>query len=160
MSTIEKKIEDTATACENSDSKKLRLQDAKYSDVGNILLKFPSQGRATNIPGSGPILMQKGKDISWKLNVGDAGFATEWLHKLRHGISCQVVSGESKDVLVNFFEQWFKHLASKIKGYQLRDTYNVDETDLFLLVQKLYPLKKIIVMVARKVKTIVVFHFL
>lgn len=37
--------------------------------------------------------------------------------KLRHGILCQVMSGELKDVPVDSCEEWLKHLSSKIKGY-------------------------------------------
>lgn len=128
-----KKIEDRAAACGSFASKKLRVQEGKFPEVEDILITFLTQCRASNIPVSGPLLMEKAQEIAVKLNVKGACFSTGWLHKfkMRHGISSQVISGESKDAPDETVDEWFKNLPSKIDGYQLKNIYNVDETGLF-----------------------------
>ena len=127
------KIENSAVACGSSALKKLRVQEGKFPEVEDVLITFFRQCRSSNIPVSGPLLMEKAQEIALKLNVKDACFSAGWLHKfkMRHGISSQVVSGESKDVPDETVDEWFENLTSKIGGYKLNNIYNVDETGLF-----------------------------
>lgn len=128
-----KKIEENASACGSSVSKRLRVQAGKFSEVEDILLKFFIQCRAANIPVSGPMLIEKAKEIALKLDVKDAFFSTGWLHKFkaRHGISCKMISGEGKDVPQESVEDWLSNVGELINGYDLKDIFNADETGLF-----------------------------
>lgn len=41
------------------------------------------------------------------------------------------MSGKSKDVPVDSVEEWLTNLPSKIKEYQLKNIYSIDETGFF-----------------------------
>lgn len=128
-------IEDNASKCGKSGSKKLRVQSGKFSDIDEIVLQFFKQCRAANIPVSGPMLMSKAKEIRDKMQVSEeeCSFSAGWLHKfkLRHGISCQMLSGDSKSVPLETVEEWFESLSDRIAGYEEKNIFNCDETGLF-----------------------------
>ncbi|GBM31126.1 Tigger transposable element-derived protein 4 [Araneus ventricosus] len=55
-----------------------------------------------------------------------------WLHKfkLRHGITGKTVSGESGDVDCETMDDWIQNqLPDLLKGYEQKDIFNADETD-------------------------------
>ena len=54
-----KEIEDRADACGNSSSKKLRVQQGKFPEVEDIVMKIFVQCRASSIPVCVPMLMEK-----------------------------------------------------------------------------------------------------
>ena len=93
-----KEIKDRAIACGNFASKKLCVQQGKFPDVEDIVMKFFVQFHELSIPVSGPMLMEKAREIALKLNIKDACFSTRLPHKfkMRHRISSQVISRESK----------------------------------------------------------------
>ena len=78
-----KEIEDRTTVCGNSISKKLCVQQGKFPEVENILMKFFVQCCASCIPVSGTMLKEKTREIALKLNVRDACFSTRLLHKFK-----------------------------------------------------------------------------
>ena len=111
----------------------MRVQEGKFPQVENVLLQFFNQCRASNIPVSGPMLMEKAKEIAVKLNLVNCDFTTGWLQKFkaRHGITCQVVNGESRDAPVESVAEWHKDLPFIISEYEPKNIFNADETALF-----------------------------
>ncbi|GBN77833.1 hypothetical protein AVEN_18658-1 [Araneus ventricosus] len=64
-----------------------KVQSGKFADVEKVLLQWFNQCRSVKIPISGPLLMEKAREISKQLNENcDASFFSGWLHKfkLRH----------------------------------------------------------------------------
>ncbi|GBL94401.1 Tigger transposable element-derived protein 4 [Araneus ventricosus] len=119
----------------------------KFVDVEKVLLQWFNQCRSVKIPISGLLLMEKAQEISKKLIVEcNASFSSEWLHKfkLRHGITGKTVSVESGDVDCETVDGWIQNqLPDLIKGYEQKDIFNADETDLFynLLPSKILAIK-------------------
>lgn len=56
--------------------KKRCVKGDKFPEVEIILLQFFTQCRATNIPVSEPILMEKAKEKALEMNVSNFGFST------------------------------------------------------------------------------------
>jgi CENP-B N-terminal DNA-binding domain/Tc5 transposase DNA-binding domain len=59
-----KEIENNASACGSSSTKKLRVQAGKFSELEDVLVQFFNQCRAANKPISGPILIEKARELS------------------------------------------------------------------------------------------------
>ena len=80
-----------------------RVQEGKFPELKKILLHFFDQCRTSNIPMSGPMLIEKVKKIAMKVKLADCSFTSGWLQKFRvlYRISCYAVSGESRDVLAD-----------------------------------------------------------
>ena len=72
MCITKNEIEDRTAACGKPALKKLHVQQGKFSEVEDIVMKFIVQCRSSSIPVSGPILMEKAREIALKLNVKDA----------------------------------------------------------------------------------------
>nr|XP_042897002.1 tigger transposable element-derived protein 4-like [Parasteatoda tepidariorum] len=124
------KIEEHAKVCRSSSSKKMRVQEGKFPEKEKILLQFFNQCRASNIPVSGPMLMEKAKEIAIKLNLTDSGFTAGWLQKFKAMVG-QVVNGESRKVPADSVAEWRENLPGIKSEYLPKDIFNADETGLF-----------------------------
>ena len=94
-----KKIEKNASAY-NSYFEEIKCTAWEIFWSWGHFVKFFIQCHDANFCVSGLMLMEKAKEIALKLDVKDAFFPAGWLHnfKLRHEISCKMISGEAKDV--------------------------------------------------------------
>ena len=128
-----KEIKDRVAACVSFASRKMRVQQGKFPEVEDILMKFFAHCRTSSIPVGGPMFMEKAKEIELKLNVSDARFSTRCLHlfKTRHRISSQVISVEIKNVPDTKDNKQLKNLPNIIDGYKQKEILNVDESCLF-----------------------------
>lgn len=126
-------IEKNASASNSTVAKRQRVRPGKFPEIDELVLEFFKQCRAANIPVSGPMLINKALEIGRKMEVKDCLFSAGWLHKfkIRNGITCHMLSGESKSVPLETVEEWFKILPDKIAGYEPKNIFNCDETGLF-----------------------------
>lgn len=128
-------ILDNASTSGSSCSKKKRVQQGRYEDMEECLLEWFKQNRAAGMPISGPILIAKAKELAAKMHVPDTFTASEgWVHrfKLRFGITCKKVCGESGAVNPETVSTWKDDLLpALLEDYALKDIFNADETGLF-----------------------------
>lgn len=129
------KIELNAAKCGPLAKKRSRIQEGKHRELETLLLEFFNQSRASNMPISGPILMEQAKELALKLEIDEEFVASSgWLHKFkkRNGISQKMISGESAAVNDETVDVWKKQtLPALIQGYEPRNVFNADETGLF-----------------------------
>ena len=114
------------------DCKKLRTAD--FADVDNALIIWFKQARSQQVPISGPILMEKAKEIAEHMGLPSFSGSTGWLDrfKSRHGIVFKNVCGESASVSTTSTDEWKESNLKKIlEDYSPSDIFNADETGLF-----------------------------
>ena len=85
-----------------------RLRTSNHSDVDAALLVWFKQARSTNIPVSGPLLLEKATVLARALGnksfTATAGFIDRW--KKRHCIVMKKVSGEAGSVVDENTRPW------------------------------------------------------
>lgn len=123
---------ETSKACDERKT----LQQPQYEKLDKTLYEWFKLKREEGIPISGPMLQEKAKDFSEKLNIGkDCKFSDGWLSgfKKRHGIRKVDISGEKKsadsesaDEYSAFFEDFIKE-----HNIDLDNVYNADETGVY-----------------------------
>ncbi|GBN77517.1 Tigger transposable element-derived protein 6 [Araneus ventricosus] len=76
---------------------------------------------------------QKAREVGESLGLETFKASNGWLEKFRtrHNISFKQICGEEKSVNPNEVTDWFGKLKSLLKGYDDRDIFNADGTDLF-----------------------------
>jgi hypothetical protein len=104
--------------------------------LDSALFQWFTAHRASNIPISGPILLEKANEFAQKLNeVPKKGTVSEsWIVRFRerHGISFQCVSGEAGAVDAGSVGEWIQNVWPTISaGYSPDDIFNADEFGLF-----------------------------
>jgi hypothetical protein len=52
--------------------------------------------------------------------------------KKNHNIVCKQVKNEVNDVNQDTVEEWKRKISGPIAGYETKDVYNADESDIFL----------------------------
>ena len=89
--------------------------------------------REALIPVSGPMIQEEALQIALKLNVTGFTVSNGWLDKwkTRHNIKRFNVAGEDGEVNAETLESWAEWLSEIVKGYELKDIWNADETGLF-----------------------------
>ena len=67
------------------------------------------------------------------MDIVDFKASNGWIESFRkrHGISFNVISGESASVPENVCDDWKEKLLELISGYEQKDVYNMDETGVF-----------------------------
>ena len=115
-----------------------RLRSSSNSDVDAALLEWFKQSRSSNVPISGPILLEKAGSLAEALGVesfkATTGFLDRW--KKRHGIVIKKMAGEEKSVSEQDVRPWIDStLPELLSQYLPEDIYNVDETGLFYKLQ-------------------------
>eukprot|EP00731_Ephydatia_muelleri_P001316 Em0001g1316a len=111
-----------------------RLRTSNHSDVDAVLLVWFKQARSTNIPVSGPLLLEKATVLARALGnksfTATAGFIDHW--KKRHCIIMKKVSGEAGSVVDEDTRPWLNEILPQLLSqYKPEDVYNADETGLF-----------------------------
>ena len=106
---------------------------AKHSDMEEALFLWFSNVRSKNVTVTDDILRAKAKEFGKELNVSDFAYSNGWLQrfKTRHSIGNHVISGESAGVDRELVSDGREIAASVVKGYNLCDVFNMDETGLF-----------------------------
>ncbi|GBM59511.1 Tigger transposable element-derived protein 4 [Araneus ventricosus] len=117
----------------NEHFKKLKSRKIEISEIDEVLMKWFRSARAKNIPVNGVLLQEKAREVGESLGLETFMASNGWLEKFRtrHNISFKQICGEEKSVNPNEVTDWFRKLKSLLKGYDDRDIFNADETDLF-----------------------------
>ena len=115
-----------------------RLRTSNHSDVDAALLVWFKQARSTNIPVSGPLLLEKAtvlaRALGYKSFTATAGFIDRW--KKRHCIIMKKVSGEAGSVVDEDTRPWLNEILPQLLSqHKPEDMYNADETGLVLQVK-------------------------
>ena len=111
-----------------------KIRKPNYEDVDCALHTWFQQARSKNIPISGPILIEKGKELAESLGHTNFSISMGWLSrfKVRHGISMKVVCGEAGSVSKETTDKWKQsELQEILKQFEPKNIYNADETGLF-----------------------------
>ena len=89
--------------------------------------------REALIPVSGPMIQEETLQIALKLTVTGFTASNGWLEKwkTRHNVKQLSVAGEDGEVNAETLEFWAERLPEIVKGYELKDIWNADETGLF-----------------------------
>ena len=114
------------------DRKKLRTAD--FADVDKALIIWFKQARNQQVPISGPILMEKAKEIAEHMGLPSFSGSTGWLDRFKscHGIVFKNVCGESASVSTTSTDEWKESNLKKIlEDYSPSNIFNADETGLF-----------------------------
>ena len=82
---------------------------------------------------SGPMIQEEALQIALKLNVTGFTASNGWLEKwkTRHNVKQFSVAGEDGEINAETLESWAKRLPGIVKGDELKDIWNADETGLF-----------------------------
>ncbi|XP_019624404.1 PREDICTED: tigger transposable element-derived protein 6-like [Branchiostoma belcheri] len=117
----------------NSNPNRKRKREGKSGEVEEALMRWFVNARAKNVPLSGPILMEKARQLAESL--GDENFKPTdgWLGrwKQRNGIAFKRGHGEKKDADTQSAENWVRDvLPGILQEYDEDDIYNCDETGL------------------------------
>ncbi len=101
--------------------------------VNKILFKWFIDARNKNLPISGPMLQEQGKQIASKLENSDFKASNGWLESFRkrYSISYKQISGEAKDVDPLTVDDWKNKIEEICDGYSAENIGNCDETGLF-----------------------------
>ena len=112
-------------------SKKLRL--GQHSNLDSALQLWFATARSQNAVITDAILREKAKQFGNELGITDFQYSNGWLQrfKLRCGIGCKKICGESAGVDSDILDRGRVNAARVIKDFELRDVYNLDETGLF-----------------------------
>ena len=135
LSTILKnreKIEKMASSSSVNLSKK-RMRTSRVEDVDAGLLTWFKQSKAQGAPISGPIVMEKARELAQELGI-DFVPCSGWLgrFKRQHGIIFMAVSGEAASVIMSTVETWRgSALKELLQLYKPDDIFNADETGIF-----------------------------
>ena len=89
--------------------------------------------REALIPVSGRMIQEETLQIASKLSVAEFTASNGWLEKWknRHNVKQFSVAGENGQVNAETLESWAERLPEIVKGYELKDIWNADETGLF-----------------------------
>ncbi|XP_056017299.1 tigger transposable element-derived protein 6-like [Ostrea edulis] len=110
-----------------------RHRSAHNTDLEKALFIWFTQVRTKNIPVTGDMIIEKGKQYGTELGISNFKYSEGWLtrFKQRHGISSRIISGESTGIDVSLITDGRKEAIEVMKNYDLKDIYNIDETGLF-----------------------------
>lgn len=125
-------IKEDFESCANPDRKRQRMGNS--ATVDRALLEWFKTARHRDIPLNGPILMEKAKELSQKLNVEDFNASKGWLErwKARENIGFKRMHGEKKDADTSAAEHWKNNVLPQILlDYNPDDIYNADETGMY-----------------------------
>lgn len=116
-----------------SSSTQKRSNNEKFSNVNQLLWEWYVRARESNIPVSGPLLVEEAKLIAESLGEGNFKGTNGWLQKWkrRHNITEMSIAGEEGDVSAETVESWQERVKEITRGYTPQDVWNQDETGSF-----------------------------
>ncbi|GBM80855.1 hypothetical protein AVEN_205056-1 [Araneus ventricosus] len=125
----------------NENLKNLKFRKTETSEIDEVLMKWFRSARAKDIPVSGVLLQEKAREVGESLGLETFKASNGWLENFRtcHNISFKQICGEEKSVNPNEVTDWIRKLKSLLKGYDGRDIFNEDETDIFYRVLPVKP---------------------
>ena len=108
------------------------LKQSTYPDLDKALSEWFRKVRSINVPINGPLLGEKARYFADQLGYENFKASSGFLDRFkeRQRISSQVISGKKKSVDPNVVETWSERLPDICRGYDPRDRFNADETDL------------------------------
>ncbi|XP_066293140.1 tigger transposable element-derived protein 6-like [Branchiostoma lanceolatum] len=118
----------------NLNPNRKRKREGKDGAVEDALHRWFVNARAMGAPVSGPILLEKAKDLAESLGDSDFKPTEGWLSrwKDRHNIVFKRAHGEKRDADVSSAEDWTRDvLPGILREYDPELIYNCDETGLF-----------------------------
>ncbi|XP_022843298.1 CENP-B homolog protein 2-like [Olea europaea var. sylvestris] len=131
--TLKRTLEYLSNEMKNSDVK--RHKSAIYPDLEKILYEWFLQ-KQDKVNMSTKIIQGKTKELLQKMygeTNPEFSFSSGWLErfKARYGIKYYRRFGESGSVIMENIENALPGIRSKLDQFQLKDIYNMDETELF-----------------------------
>ena len=116
-----------------SSSTQKRSNNEKFSDVNQLSWEWYARARESNIPVSGPLLVEEAKLIAESLGEENFKGTNGWLQKWkrRHNITEMSIAGEEGDVSAEKVESWQERVKEITRGYAPQDVWNKDETGSF-----------------------------
>lgn len=125
----------SAETSKASDDRKT-LQQPKHEKLDKTLYQWFLLKREEGVPISGPLLIEKARDFSQKLNIAtECKFSDGWLScfKKRHGIRKLDISGEKKSADNESADEYSAYFENFIKENEisLEHIYNADETGIY-----------------------------
>ncbi|GBN41768.1 Tigger transposable element-derived protein 6 [Araneus ventricosus] len=117
----------------NKNYKNLKFHKTETSDIYEVVLKWFRSAHAKNIPISGVLLQEKAREVNRTLGLDMFKASNGWLEKFwtHHNISFKSICSEEKSADPNNITDWVEKLRSVYQGYDVKNIFNADETDLF-----------------------------
>lgn len=115
----------------NGNLSRKRKRESPHEEIGNALIVWFEQMKAQNAPISGPLMMEKAKQLATGLGYESFNPTNGWLERLknRHNIKFMKISGERAAADQVAAENWIQNVLPKeIDGYESDDIFNADET--------------------------------
>ena len=114
-------------------TRKRRIRTTENDDVNKLTWEWFKDVVSRQLPVTGPMLQERAKLFAEQLKIDTFKGSNGWLESFRkrHNISFSTRCGESADVPDGVVDDWKQKLPKIIEDYELRDTYNMDETGLF-----------------------------
>lgn len=110
-----------------------KTRAVKYEDLDKGIFDWLMEGRARNIPISGPILQQKAREIALKMGINNFQASNGWLQKFKNrwNLATLKMCGEEAGVSNVLVEEWKQTLPKIFIGYKQSDIFNADEAGFF-----------------------------
>jgi len=115
-------------------SKRSRIQTARFKEVDEALYDWFRSVRRDNIPLSGTLIMEKAKEYAERLGIQNFAASKGWFDrwKMRHNISLKAISGEETSCTEEMTAPWRECvLPTLLSRYPLENIFNADEFGLF-----------------------------
>ena len=110
-----------------------RCRPSPNEEVGNALITWYHQMKAENVPISGPIMLEKAKELAADFGHVDFKPSHGWLERLkaRNNIRFKATANRTVASSREKSDEWLKDILPKlIEGYDPNDIFNADETAL------------------------------
>uniref|UniRef100_H3A5L0 HTH CENPB-type domain-containing protein n=1 Tax=Latimeria chalumnae TaxID=7897 RepID=H3A5L0_LATCH len=131
--TLSKILKDRESIIQNEGDRK-RMRSGKEPMVEAALIKWIRNARERNAPLSGPLVMQKAKELAVALGVTDFKASTGWFErfKKREGIVFKKMHGEAEDADIRSREEWLENEWIKMRrDFAEEDIWNAAESGIY-----------------------------
>lgn len=110
-----------------------RCRPSPNEEVGNALIAWYHEMKAENVPITGPIMLEKAKELAAVFGHEDFNPSHGWLERLKARNNIRFKPLPNRTISNNREEpaEWVKDILPKlIEGYDPNDVFNADETTL------------------------------